>query len=182
MNESQVLSDCSRLDSLRQRLLDTASFLRGIAAIVESLNKGAADQMQVAIHAVQAVGDDLAVPVDEYPDVQAAVDKDSTHPAKPAKAVTLTQNVNLTIGHEEVRIQLQDVTNRLIELLAARQVGRGGQASMKTAIRELKAVGASLAGGVSDAYVRPVDSGRHYDNGHAARSEMHPALNGGPSA
>ena len=91
MNKPAVLSKCSRLESLRQRLLDTASYLKGVAAIVEGLNKGAADQMEVAINAVQAVGNDLVATEDECPVMRGAFDEASPQHANPMKAATLTE-------------------------------------------------------------------------------------------
>jgi hypothetical protein len=171
MNESYLLSEFSRLESLRQRLLDTASYLRGIAAIVESLNKGAADQMEVAIHAVEAVGNDLIAIVDGYQNDRAAADGAVAHRAQPANAATLVQQ-----GKEnaepivEVRHRLQDVTSRLIELLAARQVGRGGQAGMQTAIRELKTISSNLERLASEDYLEPVNGAARDDNGLAGHA------------
>lgn len=183
MNESEVSSQCSRLESLRQRLLDTASYLRGIAAIVESLNKGAADQMEVAINAVQAVGDDLTATVDEYPDVRAAFDDESTQPVEPVDAATAAERAIVAEEHTaDIRYQLKDVTSRLIELLAARKVGRGGQVSMQTAIRELKGIGASLDSIQYRAYVEPIDSRKHADHGFTDRNAGHSASDGAPNA
>jgi hypothetical protein len=163
MNESYLLSDSSRLESLRQRLLDTASYLRGIAAIVESLNKGAADQMEVAIHAVQAVGNDLIPIMDGYSIDLDAADGAAAHPPQPANAATWVQQSKESAQPiAEARHQLQDVTSRLIELLAARQVGRGGQASMQTAIRDLKTISTSLERLVSEDGVEPVNGAAGY--------------------
>ena len=63
------------------------------------------------------------------------------------------------------------MTSRLIELLAAKKVGRGGQVSMQTAIRELKAIGASLEGIDSRAGAEPRDSEVHFDHAFADRTK-----------
>ena len=60
MQESELRRLLSYTDGLRERLADTAKYLRGIAAIVEGLNKGAVDSLEVAIHAVEAVAEDLS--------------------------------------------------------------------------------------------------------------------------
>lgn len=59
MQESELLRLQSYTDGLRERLIDTARYLRGISAIVEGLNKGAVDSLEVAIHAVEAAAEDL---------------------------------------------------------------------------------------------------------------------------
>lgn len=61
MNGLDVSLARLQADALRQRLLDTASYMKGLAAVVESLNKGAADGLEIAIHAVEAVGEDLLI-------------------------------------------------------------------------------------------------------------------------
>ena len=57
MQQSSTAQD--HLEDLRDRLVDTARYLKGIAAVVEGLNKGTGDGLEIAIHAVEAVAEDL---------------------------------------------------------------------------------------------------------------------------
>jgi hypothetical protein len=57
---NEYLDDSSdRIESLCQRLRDTASYLRGLSAVIENMNKGASEGLDIAIHAVEAVSEDL---------------------------------------------------------------------------------------------------------------------------
>lgn len=58
----------TRVSTLRDRLLDTANYMRGIAAIPGGLNRAATDGMDIAIRAVEAAAEDL-VAVDFSEDV-----------------------------------------------------------------------------------------------------------------
>jgi hypothetical protein len=48
-----------RIQALQQRLDEVASYLKGITAVVECMNRGAADSIQVATRAVEAISADL---------------------------------------------------------------------------------------------------------------------------
>jgi hypothetical protein len=59
MDAPDLTEPQQRIETLRQRLVDIALYLKGIAAVVEGLNKGAADAVEIAIHAVEAASADL---------------------------------------------------------------------------------------------------------------------------
>jgi len=57
---SDRLLIAAQVEAFQQRLLDTANYLRGLAAVVENLNRGAADSLYVAIGALVALSEDMS--------------------------------------------------------------------------------------------------------------------------
>lgn len=60
MHDAELAQMEAHIHSLGDRLSDTARYLKGIAAIVESMNRGTTERLNVAIHAVEAVAEDLS--------------------------------------------------------------------------------------------------------------------------
>lgn len=56
-SDAEVISE--QVQAIQQRLLDTTNYLRRIVAVVENMNRGAADRLDIAVSALEAVSEDI---------------------------------------------------------------------------------------------------------------------------